>query len=125
MSLSKEIRKDRWIGISIAILAAIIISFIPMSISGWFEFHCPHRWLFGFGCPLCGSTRAVNSLIHFRFYDAFVLNPAVYLFILFGLFEIINLIYNGRFEKGRRWVLIGVLISYILVYGYRIIEFLV
>ncbi len=124
MSLSKETQKDRWVGIAIGIIIVLIISFIPISSASWFEFHCPHRLLFGFGCPLCGSTRALISVIHLEFYNALLLNAAVYSLLLFGVFEMVNLLLSGKFEKARRWLIASVIISYLVVYGYRLVVFL-
>lgn len=37
---------------------------------------CPLRTLTGVPCPLCGMTRSVTATVHFRFDEAFALNPA-------------------------------------------------
>ncbi len=44
---------------------------------------CLHHYLFGFGCPGCGMTRALHSLLHLDFGSAYEFNLAV--FVLFPL----------------------------------------
>jgi Protein of unknown function (DUF2752) len=42
--------------------------------SGFFPL-CPFRFLTGFTCPGCGTTRALHQLLHGHFAAAFMLNP--------------------------------------------------
>lgn len=36
---------------------------------------CPVKWLTGWDCPGCGSTRALHALLHGRVAEAWGLNP--------------------------------------------------
>lgn len=38
---------------------------------------CPFHWATGLLCPGCGSQRALHHLLHLRFDQAFVHNPAL------------------------------------------------
>ncbi len=38
---------------------------------------CPFRWVTGWQCPLCGSTRMGSALLHGDLAAAFAFNPAV------------------------------------------------
>jgi len=61
--------------------------------------------------------------MHFRFADAIRLNPAIFVVILFGMFEIVNLLRHGKYENRRVWLIYSIFISYLLVYLYRVFEF--
>lgn len=44
-------------------------------------YRCPiARWT-GLQCPTCGTTRALWSLLHLRFAEAFAYNPFVFLLV--------------------------------------------
>lgn len=58
-----------------ALLAAIWF-FDPSE--GSFPFpRCPFKWLTGWDCPGCGSTRALHSLLHGRIGEALEFNAAL------------------------------------------------
>jgi hypothetical protein len=93
------------------ILAAI---FIPIIILSGFVFlffvdpeknslfPCFFRFATGLDCPGCGTTRALYSLLHLRFWQAFRYNPLIYLLVPFTTyFGIIGYIYllTGKFFK--------------------------
>ncbi|MEU6034964.1 DUF2752 domain-containing protein [Actinomadura sp. NPDC047616] len=42
---------------------------------------CPFLWATGLYCPGCGGMRMVNSLTHGRVWEAFGLNPMVFLLL--------------------------------------------
>lgn len=123
MELPRHTYRTRYLGLAIALVVIAAVAFTPPRFTRWLEFHCPHRMVLGFGCPLCGSTRAITSIAHFRFADAFRLNPAIFVVILFGVFEIVNLITHGKYENRRVWLIYSILTSYLLVYLYRVFEF--
>src|ERR1044072_7063557 len=65
--------------------AAYLFVFEPGK-SGFFPI-CLFRFFTGFTCPGCGSTRAMNQILHGHFLTAFELNRLFLLavpFILFG-----------------------------------------
>jgi hypothetical protein len=43
---------------------------------------CPAVWFGGIGCPACGTTRSVWSIMHAQFVDAWALNPIGYVVVL-------------------------------------------
>jgi len=51
---------------------------------------CITKQLFHFPCPGCGSQRAVLMLIQGDFKGAFLMFPAIYPLVLFGLLIFIN-----------------------------------
>ena len=67
-------------GFAIATLCAIPIIFNnDPSIPGTYP-SCPSKWLgFAWDCPGCGTTRMVHRLLHFRFAEAFSLNPMTFI----------------------------------------------
>jgi len=47
---------------------------------------CPAVWFGGAGCPACGTTRAIWSIMHGRLADAWLFNPIGYIVVL-GFFR--------------------------------------
>ena len=68
--------------------AAYLFVFEPGK-SGFFP-PCPFRFLTGFLCPGCGSTRALHQILHGHFEAAFMLNPLLMLGIPFMLFAFLR-----------------------------------
>jgi len=68
--------------------AAYLFVFEPGK-SGFFP-PCPFRFLTGFQCPGCGSTRALHQILHGHFEAAFMLNPLLMLGIPFMLFAFLR-----------------------------------
>ena len=50
---------------------------------------CPSVIIFGLPCPGCGTTRALIYLLKGNFAEAFHINPAVYLWMVFLLYIIV------------------------------------
>lgn len=71
-----------------------------------------HR-LTGHPCPTCGSTRVVLGLLHGRWFEAFLLNPMVWLGLVAGCCWLgLRMITRGElrvdltpFERGVLWFL--------------------
>ena len=65
---------------------------------------CPFYALTGYKCPGCGTSRAIHAILHFRFADAFRLNPSLIVAIpvLLGLLLSRKLAFNVTFGK---WIL--------------------
>jgi len=57
--------------------------------SGFFPI-CLFRFLTGFTCPGCGTTRAMHQILHGHFLTAFMLNPLLLLAIPFMLFALLR-----------------------------------
>jgi hypothetical protein len=57
--------------------------------SGFFPI-CLFRFLTGFTCPGCGTTRAMHQILHGDFLTAFTLNPLFLLAIPFLLFALVR-----------------------------------
>ena len=68
--------------------AAYLFIFEPGK-SGFFP-PCPFRFLTGFQCPGCGSTRALHQILHGNFEAAFMLNPLLMSGIPFMLFAFLR-----------------------------------
>jgi hypothetical protein len=68
--------------------AAYLFVFEPGK-TGFFP-ACPFRWLTGFTCPGCGTTRALHQILHGHFAAAFMLNPLLLLAIPFLLFALLR-----------------------------------
>jgi uncharacterized protein DUF2752 len=75
-----------WLGFIAS--AAFLFFFNPASPANQFFPKCPFRFLTGWQCPGCGSTRAFYHLLHFEPIAAFKLNPLMVLtlpFIVYGV----------------------------------------
>jgi hypothetical protein len=68
--------------------AAYLFWFEPGK-SGFFPI-CLFRFLTGFTCPGCGTTRAMHQILHGDFLTAFTLNPLFLLAIPFLLFALVR-----------------------------------
>ena len=68
--------------------AAYLFAFEPGK-SGFFP-PCPFRFLTGFQCPGCVSTRALHQILHGHFEAAFMLNPLLTLGIPLMLFAFLR-----------------------------------
>ncbi len=56
------------IGFAIAIAVAVILNHFKIPI-------CPLKWVFDFGCPFCGMTRAHLAALTLDFKSAFAYHP--------------------------------------------------
>src|SRR5215216_7769827 len=68
--------------------AAYLFWFEPGK-SGFFPI-CLFRFLTGFTCPGCGTTRALHQILHGHFLTAFTLNPLFIIAIPFLLFAFLR-----------------------------------
>ena len=68
--------------------AAYLFVFEPGK-TGFFPI-CLFRFLTGFTCPGCGSTRALHQILHGHFLAAFMLNPLFFIAIPFMLYAFLR-----------------------------------
>ena len=81
--------------------AAYLFLFEPGK-SGFFP-GCPFRFLTGFTCPGCGTTRALHQILHGHIYTAFTLNPLLLLsipFLLIALLRYSVIVMRGGIPRG-------------------------
>jgi len=88
------------------------------------QFVCIHKYLLGFECPLCGMTRAVYQFSHFKFISAVNYNFVVIFLPLYLVFDI-GTIFNpqGWMTIVRKSILILIIVSLVLLYAYRIVNY--
>ena len=98
----------------------ISISFIILIIYMLFtilHIGCPIQFTAGISCPGCGMTRAVTSVLHLDFKEAFYFHPLFFLApFMFGLF-IFEAYLNPLFVK-TSWIVI--ILAFIIVYFIRL-----
>ncbi len=104
-------------GVALFPLYRYLVSLLPENMTGCVL----HDWLFLY-CPLCGATRAVDAILHFRFLTAFHANA-----FITGLFFVCLMHYVFawvRFVKGGQplfriytweWIAVGVLFLFYAV----------
>ena len=96
-------RRSTVVAIWLLIVAgAAYLFFFEPGKSGFFP-GCPFRFLTGFNCPGCGTTRALHQILHGDFYTAFTLNPLLLLAIPFALFALIRytvIVMRGGVPRG-------------------------
>ena len=96
-------RRSTVVAIWLLIIAgAAYLFFFEPGKSGFFP-GCPFRFLTGFTCPGCGTTRALHQILHGDFYAAFTLNPLLLLAIpllLFALLRYTVIVMRGGVPRG-------------------------
>ena len=96
-------RRSTVVAIWLLIIAgAAYLFFFEPGKSGLFP-GCPFRFLTGFTCPGCGTTRALHQILHGDFYTAFTLNPLLLLaipFVLFALIRYTVIVMRGGVPRG-------------------------
>ncbi len=94
-------------------LYRLISAHLPQRFSGCLM----HDFLFLY-CPMCGGTRAVGALLHFRFAEAFAYNP--YIVLAFFLFLFFDILAAVRLLRGKNalwkipafvWITMAVLLA--------------
>ncbi len=104
------------------ILAVIAIYAFILHIN---KINCPIKYILGFPCPFCGTTRALISLIQGNIKTAFYYHP---LFILAIPFLILIITSNEKYflkmnKKTRAYILYFISILYIATYIIRMMFF--
>jgi len=67
----------------------LALSGAAVAVHAVFPFECPFRALTGWYCPVCGGTRAIESVVHLHFLTAARDNTAV---LIFGMLIVANLV---------------------------------
>lgn len=81
---------------------------------------CIHFHLLGFQCPLCGMTRAVHQVLHFRFVSAFHYNVVVFLLPLYLAIDVATLFYNSaRMVLLKKIIVIVIAFAFLSLYAFR------
>lgn len=63
---------------SLAILSlGLVLVILPVEVWEGGRSVCLSKTIFGHQCPGCGITRAISSVLHLRFGDAFAHNPMI------------------------------------------------
>ena len=87
---------------SLIIAGAAYLFFFEPGKSGFFP-GCPFRFLTGFTCPGCGTTRALHQILHGHIYTAFTLNPLLLIslpFLLIALLRYSVIVMRGGIPRG-------------------------
>jgi hypothetical protein len=87
---------------TLIIAGAAYLFFFEPGKSGFFP-GCPFRFLTGFTCPGCGTTRALHQILHGHIFTAFTLNPLLLLsipFLLFALLRYSVIVMRGGVPRG-------------------------
>lgn len=74
---------------SLIIAGAVYLFIFEPGKTGFFP-GCPFRFLTGFNCPGCGTTRALHHILHGHFSTAFSLNPLLLIALPFLLFAFLR-----------------------------------
>jgi len=87
---------------SLIIAGAAYLFFFEPGKSGFFP-GCPFRFITGFTCPGCGTTRALHQILHGHIYTAFTLNPLLLIalpFLLIALLRYSVIVMRGGIPRG-------------------------
>jgi hypothetical protein len=113
----KSIRIIAVISLLIVILAsALIIWYIGIESSTGYI--CMLHAITGLNCPGCGGTRMLDSLLHFKFYQAFRYNPFIFvtspILAVAYIYESIQYIKYCRTSKYIEYTLISYAIGLVI-----------
>ena len=113
--IKKDI-KEYWVAV---LFAGIVYAVMKLIFGGV----CISVALTGLPCPGCGMTRGVVFLLTGQFERAFMINPAVYLWVGVTLYFLIFRYILHRKAPGIVWIFKIILITTILIYIYRMIRY--
>lgn len=71
-------RKKEWIILGLIVILLSIFVYSKDPFNGPI-LPCIFNKITGLYCPGCGMTRAVNSVFNFKFYQAFIFNPLIFI----------------------------------------------
>ncbi len=95
--------------VSAALIACGVFLYFITPSSLYFIPPCALNFFTGLNCPFCGATRALHHAVHWRFAEAFAMNPAVLLAI--PLFLLSFLKKNKTFrERLPLYILLGLFV---------------
>ena len=108
--------KDYWIAV-VAYLAYRVATI------HFFGSACPFVLVFGYPCPGCGVTRSIKYLLTFRFEEAFTINAAGILWLIFLVWFFFSRYILGKRYKITDYLLIIVLVLTIAYFIYMMINY--
>jgi hypothetical protein len=112
-----NIKMDRRYMVVIDRLKLSVSIFIIYAIFTFLHIGCPIRFVTGISCPGCGMTRAVLSVLHFNFKDAFYYHPLFFLApVMYGLF-LFDAFIKPSISKAI-WSII--ILLFLLTYAFRV-----
>jgi hypothetical protein len=98
---------------AIGLLTLVAARLVPLALTDWYK--CPFHTFTGIPCLTCGMTRAFRHVVHFRFAEAFSLNPLgsalcifTALYVLYALALIVLRLPRPRVRlesRAARWTL--------------------
>lgn len=95
---------QRWLGLGAVICAALIAKFAPEELFGYLR--CPIKFVTGWPCLTCGSTRALRALAQFDLGTALSMNPLVTVGSVAGVLYLLSGVVTRRpppAHPGRGW----------------------
>jgi hypothetical protein len=111
-----DVKQIKWVILGIAIywIATRVL----------FRNFCPMVLISGLPCAGCGMTRAMLRVLSLDFKEAWILNPAIYFWVLWGIWAIVWRYFLGRKIAYKNMTLGIVLAITMVVYVYRmLVEF--
>lgn len=99
LSSEKQIYKQRLLVISVLLFVGCVIYYFFNPKEVVFFPQCPFHTITGLDCPGCGSQRAIHSLLHFQFKEAFFSNPL----LIFSIPYILTGIYFEYFGGKKKY----------------------
>ena len=85
-------------GVLLCLVGVVIFFHFDPSGEKWFP-RCVFFTLTGFKCPGCGSQRAIHSLLHLDFCQAFRYNGLLFLLIPYMAMLLISGIFKSKMER--------------------------
>lgn len=85
----------------------------------YFHEFCPFRILTGLPCPACGITRAVLMIFRLDLYDALIMNPTAYLWIIFIIYLLWQRYFIFRWQRFNTLIVIIISIFSLVWFAFR------
>ncbi len=103
--------KKYWM-IAVGILGAYIV------MRAWRGAFCPMVVIFGLPCPGCGVTRAAKYVLTGHFAEAFYINPAIFLWIVFLLYVMLFRYIFGK--KPKHYLVFAAIIGVLMIVRFAV-----
>ena len=112
--------------VRIIVLAVLVLSLFIIPHNWLFQTapNCIHYKLSGIQCPFCGITRAAYLFSRFHFVAGLHYNPAVFLLPFYFVSDVTAFFYQRKWIITLKRVLTAaIVVSFLLVYAYRIVVY--
>jgi len=101
LDFNKLLENKKLQGTAVITAAVFFVTFLYFIDPNRYTYYplCTFKKITGYDCPGCGGIRGTYELLHLHFYNAYVLNPLVYISTPLLLYTVIYFISLIFFQK--------------------------